>query len=97
MQIKAIKEKERQAKKERQQLQKQLKEKQALQLQAIKKEKRQAKEEIQSIKTKEKDFKKQLDENYKKNLQSWIKTLNKKLSAVEQETEKSEEKKNKND
>ena len=97
LQIKAIKEKERQAKKERQQLQKQLKEKQALQLQAIKKEKRQAKEEIQSIKTKEKDFKKQLDENYKKNLQSWIKTLNKKLSAVEQETEKSEEKKNKND
>ena len=97
LQIKAIKEKERQAKKERQQLQKQLKEKQALQLQAIKKEKRQAKEEIQSIKTKEKDFKKQLDENYKKNIQSWIKTLNKKLSAVEQETEKSEEKKNKND
>ena len=97
LQIKAIKEKERQAKKERQQLQKQLKEKQALQLQAIKKEKRQAKEEIQSIKTKEKDFKKQLDENYKKNLQSWIKTLNKKLSAVEQETEKSEEKKNNND
>ena len=97
LQIKAIKEKERQAKKERQQLQKQLKEKQALQLQAIKKEKRQAKEEIQSIKTKEKDFKKQLDENYKKNIQSWIKTLNKKLSAVEQETEKSEEKKTKND
>lgn len=97
LQIKAIKEKERQAKKERQQLQKQLKEKQALQLQAIKKEKRQAKEEIQSIKTKEKDFKKQLDEDYKKNIQSWIKTLNKKLSAVEQETEKSEEKKNKND
>lgn len=97
LQIKAIKEKERQAKKERQQLQKQLKEKQALQLQAIKKEKRQAKEEIQSIKTKEKDFKKQLDENYKQNIQSWIKTLNKKLSAVEQETENSEEKKNKND
>lgn len=93
LQIKAIKEKERQAKLERQALQKQLKEKNALQIKAMKEEERLAKQEIQIIKTKEKDFKKQLDEKYKANIKSQLNLLKgKTLSASEEKPENTEEK-----
>ena len=93
LQIKAIKEKERQAKLERQALQKQLKEKNALQIKAMKEEQRLAKQEIQIIKTKEKDFKKQLDEKYKANIKSQLNLLKgKTLSASEEKPENTEEK-----
>ena len=93
MQIKAIKEKERQAKQEKLALQKELKEKNAQQLQVVKEKQRLAKKEIQTIKTKEKDLKKELDAQYKQNVKAQFELLKGKSFSVSDEQNQSVEKK----
>ena len=93
MQIKAIKEKERQAKQEKLALQKELKEKNAQQLQVVKEKQRLAKKEIQTIKTKEKDLKKELDAQYKQNVKAQFELLKGKSFSASDEQNQSVEKK----